>query len=91
MKRVRCPKCNTYITFDETRYQAGQTLVFQCTGCSKQFGIRLGSLFFLPVKGSEFLQEAVVVSLKDHYSLRCKIEYLVRKAVYQVSVVGYHK
>ena len=43
MKRVRCPKCNTYITFDETRYQAGQTLVFQCTGCSKQFGIRLGT------------------------------------------------
>ena len=43
MKRVRCPKCDSFITFDETRYQAGQSLVFQCPDCGKQFGIRLGS------------------------------------------------
>lgn len=43
MKRVRCPKCDSYITFDETKYQPGQQLVFQCTGCNKQFGIRLGT------------------------------------------------
>ena len=42
MKRVRCPKCDTYITFDETQYEAGQSLVFQCTECGKQFGIRIG-------------------------------------------------
>ncbi len=42
MKRVRCPKCDNYITFDETRYAAGQSLVFQCTECGKQFGIRMG-------------------------------------------------
>ncbi len=42
MKRVRCPKCDNYITFDETKYESGQSLVFQCTECGKQFGIRIG-------------------------------------------------
>ena len=42
MKRVRCPKCDTYITFDETKYEPGQSLVFQCNECGKQFGIRIG-------------------------------------------------
>lgn len=41
MKRIRCPKCNNYIVFDETKYQGGKTLVFQCTECGKQFGIKL--------------------------------------------------
>ena len=43
MKRVRCPKCDNYITFDETQYAAGQSLVFQCAECGKQFGIRIGT------------------------------------------------
>lgn len=42
MKRIRCPKCDNYITFDETRYASGQQLVFQCPQCQKQFGIRIG-------------------------------------------------
>lgn len=42
MKRVRCPKCDQFITFDETRYEQGQSLVFQCPNCGKQFGIRMG-------------------------------------------------
>ena len=42
MKRVRCPKCDNYITFDETKYQPGQSLVFECPECNKQFGIRIG-------------------------------------------------
>ena len=42
MKRVRCPKCDNYIPFDETKYESGQSLVFQCNGCGKQFGIRIG-------------------------------------------------
>lgn len=42
MKRVRCPKCDNFITFDETKYNDGQSLVFQCPDCGKQFGIRLG-------------------------------------------------
>ena len=42
MKRVRCPKCDRYITFDETRYEPGNSLVFLCPECGKQFGIRIG-------------------------------------------------
>lgn len=42
MKRVRCPKCDKFIIFDETRYKEGQSLVFQCPDCGKQFGIRIG-------------------------------------------------
>lgn len=42
MKRIRCPRCENYIVFDETRYTAGQRLVFQCTYCKKEFAIRLG-------------------------------------------------
>ena len=42
MKRVRCPKCENFITFDETRYADGQSLVFQCPDCGKQFAIRIG-------------------------------------------------
>ncbi|MDD6552776.1 MAG: FHA domain-containing protein [Prevotellaceae bacterium] len=42
MKRVRCPKCDNFITFDETKYEPGQKLIFECPQCGKQFGIRLG-------------------------------------------------
>lgn len=42
MKRVRCPKCDNFITFDETKYKSGQSLVFECPQCGKQFGIRIG-------------------------------------------------
>jgi len=42
MKRVRCPKCDQYITFDEKQYADGQSLVFQCPQCGKTFGIRIG-------------------------------------------------
>lgn len=42
MKRIRCPKCESYLTFDETKYREGQALVFVCEQCKKQFSIRLG-------------------------------------------------
>lgn len=42
MKRIRCPKCENYLTFDETKYTEGQSLVFVCEHCKKQFSIRLG-------------------------------------------------
>lgn len=42
MKRIMCPKCENYITFDETKYKDGQSLVFSCEHCKKQFGIRIG-------------------------------------------------
>jgi len=53
MKRVRCPKCDNYITFDETRYTEGQTLVFECTQCHRQFGIRIGQSRLLATRKDE--------------------------------------
>lgn len=41
MKRIRCPKCDEAILFDETQYEAGRVLVFECPECHKQFRIRL--------------------------------------------------
>lgn len=42
MRRVRCPKCDTFVVFDETKYDEGQTLVFVCSSCRKEFKIRIG-------------------------------------------------
>ncbi len=42
MKRILCPKCENYLTFDETKYSEGQSLVFVCEHCGKQFSIRIG-------------------------------------------------
>lgn len=42
MKRVRCPRCDSYITFDETKYASGQSLMFECDKCHKKFQIRMG-------------------------------------------------
>ena len=50
MNKVRCPKCNSYTIFDETRYQPGQRLVFVCSECKKQFAIRTAPLQ-LPRRG----------------------------------------
>ena len=57
MKRVRCPKCDNYITFDETQYQEGQSLVFQCPECGKQFGIRIGVSKLRPTQREEKPEE----------------------------------
>jgi hypothetical protein len=41
MKRIRCPKCDEAILFDETQYEPGRSLVFECPECHKQFKIRI--------------------------------------------------
>ena len=43
MKRIRCPKCDESIIFDENLYEPGRVLVFECTSCHKQFKIRIAS------------------------------------------------
>lgn len=43
LKRVKCPKCDHYTIFDETKYQTGQSLVFVCSHCGREFGIRIGA------------------------------------------------
>lgn len=57
MKRVRCPKCDNYITFDETQYKAGQQLVFECHECHKQFGVRIGTSKVKETRKDEILDE----------------------------------
>ncbi|MCI5662736.1 MAG: FHA domain-containing protein [Mediterranea sp.] len=53
MKRIRCPKCENYLTFDETNYTEGQSLVFVCDQCKKQFSIRLGKTKVQPPRKEE--------------------------------------
>lgn len=43
MKRIRCPKCDEPITFDNSLYAPGRTLVFECPACRKQFKIRVNA------------------------------------------------
>lgn len=57
MKRVRCPKCDAYTTFDETKYEEGRSLVFQCAECGKQFGIRIGTSKLKATRKEEQLDE----------------------------------
>lgn len=57
MKRVRCPKCDEFITFDETIYKEGQSLVFECPQCGKQFGIRIGTSKLRATQKEEMLDE----------------------------------
>lgn len=43
MKRISCPKCGHYLTFDETAYPHDRILVFVCPACQKQFKVKMGS------------------------------------------------
>ena len=55
MKRIRCPKCDESIIFDEQLYEPGRVLVFECTNCHKQFKIRIA-----PQKAEENEEEEPV-------------------------------
>lgn len=57
MKRILCPKCDNYITFDETKYSEGQSLVFVCEHCKKQFSIRIDKAKLKATRKEEVLDE----------------------------------
>lgn len=57
MKRILCPKCENYLHFDETKYTEGQSLVFECEHCGKQFSIRLGKSKMQVPRKEETLDE----------------------------------
>ena len=57
MKRILRPKCDNYITFDETQYTEGQSLVFICEHCKKQFSIRIGRTKLKATRKEEVLDE----------------------------------
>ena len=39
MKRVLCPRCDGYVTFDEQRCCAGESLFLVCPHCGKSFSL----------------------------------------------------
>lgn len=43
MKKIRCPKCDEAIIFDDSLYVDGRVLIFECSACRKQFKIRVGN------------------------------------------------
>ena len=57
MKRILCPKCDNYITFDEPQYTEGQSLVFICEHCKKQISIRIGRTKLKATRKEEVLDE----------------------------------
>lgn len=71
MKRVLCPKCENYLSFDETKYSEGQSLVFVCEHCGKQFSIRLGKSKMKALRKEENLDEEAV---KDEFGYITVIE-----------------
>jgi DNA-directed RNA polymerase subunit M/transcription elongation factor TFIIS len=65
MKRVLCPKCENYLYFDETKYSEGQSLVFVCEHCGKQFSIRLGKSKVKPLRKNEEQEEQAEQAQKE--------------------------
>lgn len=63
MKRLKCPKCDNLITFDETKYADGQKLVFQCPQCGRQFSIRLGVM----KQKEEAVAQLLVIENQFHF------------------------
>ena len=85
MKRILCPKCENYLSFDETKYSEGQSLVFVCEHCGKQFSIRLGKSKMKAPRKEEKLDEAVSLSLKmSSVSSKC---YLCKKVIISLAAV----
>lgn len=40
MKKLRCPKCDEFIIFDEKTIDRQNTVVFHCNNCGKSFKVR---------------------------------------------------
>ena len=83
MKKVRCPKCNSYTLFDETRYQPGLRLVFVCSECKKQFAIQIPASApakesiqdkSLPSEGEGVKGSIIVVENAFHYRQEIPLE-----------------
>lgn len=84
MKRVRCPKCDEFVTFDETKYNDGQALVFECQRCGKHFGIKIGKSKLRDVRKEEVIDEnanengygsIVVIENVFHYKQVIPLQY----------------
>ena len=89
MKRVRCPKCDSYITFDETKYTSGQSLVFKCNDCGKEFGIRIGVSKLRSTQKEESKElDALTSSLSARPSVACTTRNQPSSLIPQPSSLG---
>ena len=77
MKRVRCPKCDNYIIFDETKYIEGQSLVFVCDNCHKDFKIRINKPAIKPMQHDDYPNEETnkndlgsIIVLKNDFAFK---------------------
>mgnify|MGYP002863684370 CR=1 FL=1 len=61
MKRIKCPKCDRYIIFDETKYGKGQSLVFECQNCGKQFRVKIGVTQLQKIHEEKFIDESTTI------------------------------
>ncbi len=43
MKKVLCPRCDNFLTFDETKFNTNGVVHFACQYCGRRFGVKLGS------------------------------------------------
>ena len=43
MRKIRCPKCDMFVQFEESRIEVGNTLILHCENCGKDFTVRFKS------------------------------------------------
>lgn len=73
MKRIRCPKCDSPITFDETRYNPGSVLVFECPECHKQFKLRIPQRVTTAEKSPSLPTPGVVTVIENAFHFKQQI------------------
>ncbi len=70
MKRIRCPKCDEPIVFDETIYAPGRILVFECPECRKQFRIRIPGSAEEQQEEEETIPEGVLTVIENAFHFK---------------------
>ena len=69
MKKLRCPKCDEFIVFDEQTIDRENTVVFHCNNCGKTFKVRFKSKE-KPVEGEEEQDYGKIVVVENTFCKR---------------------
>lgn len=72
MKRVSCPRCGAYITFNEQSYPEGRILILTCPACKKQFRVR-SMASDSPKEDTVYPAKFIVVANKFHERQELKL------------------
>lgn len=73
MKRIRCPKCEESILFDDKLYEPGRTLVFECPSCKKQFKLRIPAARPVPSETAEQAPAGTLVVIENAFHFKQEI------------------